>query len=139
MKLTILSPEKKITSSMEVSSVTLPGSEGQIQILPEHADMIGTLETGPFNYAPVSGEPTTGVISSGFFEIKDGAVTVAAETCETAQEIDLQRAKAAQKKAEGALSDPELDMKLFRKYELKLQRALIRQHVAMASETHASN
>lgn len=137
MKLTILSPEKKVAAAIEISSVTLPGSEGQIQILPEHADMIGTLETGPFNYVPVSGAPELGVISSGFFEIRPGEVTVAAETCELSREIDLHRAKTAQKKAEGALSDPELDMKLFRKYELKLQRALIRQQVA--SEPHSSN
>ncbi len=129
MKLTILSPEKKIAAELEVSSVTLPGSEGQIQILPEHADMIGTLETGPFIYIPTTGEQSVGVISSGFFEIKNDAVIVAAETCELAGDIDLARAKAAQKKAEGALSDPGLDMKLFRKYELKLQRALIRQHI----------
>lgn len=138
MKLTILSPEKKITAELEVSSVTLPGSEGQIQILPEHADMIGTLETGPFNYVSTASDTTVGVISSGFFEIRNGEVTVAAETCELAADIDLLRAKTAQKKAEGALSDPELDMKLFRKYELKLQRALIRQQVAGA-ESHVSN
>ncbi len=131
MKLTILSPEKKVASAVEVSSVTLPGSEGQIQILPEHADMIGTLETGPFNYVATSaGAPLIGVISSGFFEVRGGDVTVTAETCELSGDIDVSRAKSAQKKAEGALTDPELDMKLFRKYELKLQRSIIRQHVA---------
>ena len=130
MKLTILSPEKKIANEIEVSSVTLPGSEGQIQILPEHADMIGTLETGEFSYVVGAGASSRGVISSGFFEVRGGAVTVSAETCELAGDIDLTRAKTAQRKAEGALQDPELDMKLFRKYELKLQRALIRQHVA---------
>ncbi len=129
MQLTILSPEKRIATSLEVAAVTIPGSEGQIQILPGHADMIGTLETGPFIYAPVNGSKTVGVISSGFFEVKHGAVTVAAETVELASDIDLSRARTAQKKAEGALQDPELDPKLFRKYELKLQRAIIRQHV----------
>ncbi len=138
MQLSILSPEKRIATTLEVASVTVPGSEGQIQILPEHADMIGTLETGPFAYTPVGGVPTTGVISSGFFEVRKGAITIAAETVELAKEIDLSRAKTAQKKAEGALQDPELDQKLFRKYELKLQRALIRQQVASGGgpQTH---
>jgi F-type H+-transporting ATPase subunit epsilon len=130
MKLTILSPEKKIASAIEVSVVTLPGSEGQIQILDGHADMIGTLETGEFNYSPVSGPKVAGVITSGFFEVRGGNVTVSAETVELVQEIDLNRARSAQKKAENALTDPELDFKLFRKYELKLQRALVRQQVA---------
>jgi F-type H+-transporting ATPase subunit epsilon len=130
MQLSILSPEKRLVTSIEVASVTLPGSEGQIQILPEHADMIGTLETGPFAYELATGTGARGVMTSGFFEVRDGAITVAAETVELAQEIDLNRAKTAQKTAEGALKDPELDPKLFRKYELKLQRALIRQQVA---------
>jgi F-type H+-transporting ATPase subunit epsilon len=130
MQLNILSPEKRIATAIEVNSITLPGSEGQIQILPEHANMIGTVETGQFAYSPTSGNPVVGVMSSGFFEVHDGTVTVAAETCELATEIDANRAKVAQSKAEGALKDPELDPKLFRKYELKLQRALIRQHVA---------
>lgn len=130
MQLSILSPEKRIATTIDVSSVTLPGSEGQIQILPEHADMIGTIETGAFSYVPVSGPGVVGVMSSGFFEVRNGLITAAAETCELASEIDVARAKQAQSKAEGALKDPELDPKLFRKYELKLQRAIIRQQVA---------
>jgi len=130
MQLSILSPEKRIATAVEVTSVTLPGSEGQIQVLPEHADMIGTIETGTFAFTPVSGAAVFGVMSSGFFEVRAGAITVAAETCELSTEIDTARAKTAQNKAEGALKDPELDPKLFRKYELKLQRAIVRQQVA---------
>lgn len=130
MLLNILSPEKRIASAVEVSSVTLPGSEGQIQILPEHADMIGTIETGPFAYRPTSGAAVSGVLTSGFFEVRNGTITVAAETCELVDEIDVSRAKAAQSKAEGALQDPQLDPALFHKYERKLQRALIRQQAA---------
>lgn len=130
MQLSILSPEKRIATAVEVNSITLPGSEGQIQILPEHADMIGTIETGTFAYSPTSGPAVLGVMSSGFFEVRHGTITIAAETCELASEIDANRARQAQSKAEGALKDPELDPKLFRKYELKLQRALVRQQVA---------
>lgn len=130
LKLTILSPERKIADAITVQSVTLPGSEGQIQILPEHAEMIGTLETGMFSYIPASGAPVIGVISSGFFQVGHDVVTVMAETFEYSAEIDSTRAKTAQKKAENALIDPELGADLFRKYELKLQRAVIRQQIA---------
>lgn len=130
MTLTFLSPERKIAENVRVSSVLLTGSEGQIEILPGHAEMIGTLETGIFAYTPEGGTVIRGAISTGFFEVKGDHVKVMAETSEAAGEIDLARAKSAQKKAEAALSDPHLDQKLFRKYELKLQRALIRQQVA---------
>lgn len=130
LKLTILSPERKIADKIDVQSVTLPGSEGQIQILPEHAEMVGTLETGMFSYIPASGTPVIGVITSGFFEVANDMVTVMAETFEYSNEIDTARAKSAQRKSESALSDPELDPNLFRKYELKLNRAYVRQQIA---------
>jgi len=130
LKLTILSPERKIAEGITVQSATLPGSEGQIQILPEHAEMIGTLETGMFSYIPASGSPVIGVISSGFFQVANDALIVTAETFEYSSELDATRAITAQKKAENALIDPELAPALFRKYELKLQRAIIRQQIA---------
>ena len=70
------------------------------------------------------------MVSTGFFEVKSDEITLMAETIELKKEIDLQRAKNAQQKAETALLDAALDEARFRKYQLKLQRALIRQQVA---------
>lgn len=129
LTLTILSPERRLLNQLPVESVTLTGSEGQIQILPGHAPFISTLETGVFNYR-ISGEGAgTGVISSGFFEVKQNQVTVMAETLELKSEIDIPRAKSAQEKAEAMLKEAALDEHQFKKYQLKLQRALIRQQV----------
>ena len=133
LKLSLLSPERKIFENMDVTSVTVTGAEGALQLLPGHADFVSTLETGPFSYTPVvsnEDQETRGVISSGFVEVRAGRVIVSAETLEFSQEIDLDRAKAAQKKAEQALSDAQIDEVKFHKYQLKLQRALIRQQEA---------
>jgi F-type H+-transporting ATPase subunit epsilon len=130
VKLTILSPERRLLDRAEVDWVTLPGSEGQIQILPGHAAMIGTLQTGIFSYQETRGPESSGVISSGFFEVAGDDVTVTAETLELKGEIDVNRAKAAQAKAEAGLQAADLDEHRFKKYQLKLQRALIRQHFA---------
>ena len=70
------------------------------------------------------------MISSGFYEVKDDVVNVMAETVELKSELDLIRARTAQQKAEAALQDPNLEQRNFRKYQLKLQRALIRQQAA---------
>lgn len=139
MTLTFLSPERKIAENVRVSSVIVTGSEGQIEILPGHAEMIGTLEPGFFSYTPEGSAAIRGVISTGFFEVKNDQIKVMAETSETAGEIDVARAKSAQKKAEAALSDPHIDQRLFRKYELKLQRALIRQQVAALEHGNISH
>jgi len=130
LKLNVLSPERRLVESMLVDFVTLPGSEGQIQILPGHAAMIGTLNTGVLTYQAHGQEPVYAVVSTGFFEVKSDEITLMAETIELKKEIDLQRAKNAQQKAETALLDAALDEARFRKYQLKLQRALIRQQVA---------
>jgi len=130
LKLSILSPERRLVMGVEVDEVTLPGSEGQIQILPGHAAMIGTLQTGLFNYHVSGKETVVGVISSGFFEVKDDEVNVTAETIELKNEIDVDRAKKAQQLAEDTLKGADLDEKSFKKYQLKLQRSMIRQQLA---------
>ena len=130
LKLTILSPERRLLESADADEVTLNGSEGQIQILPGHAPMVGTLETGVFRYKAPGGSESVGLISAGFFEVKDDAVSVLAETLELRTEIDVSRAQRAQKGAEDALRDASLDEHSFRKYQLKLERAIIRQQLA---------
>lgn len=129
LKLTILSPERRLLENAPVTEVLLNTSEGQVQILPGHAAMMGTLETGVFSFRNVDGHVSTGIITTGFFEVHNDRVKVMAETLELQGEIDVERAKRAQKKAEDILRESDLDEHRFRKYELKLQRALIRQQL----------
>ncbi len=132
LTLSILSPERKLVQQVAVKQVVLPGSEGQIEILPGHAAMIGTLETGLFRFELDTGGSTLGVISSGFFEVQEGGgVQVLAETLELDREIDVARARKAQQLAEETLREAELDPHRFNKYQLKLQRALIRQRIGL--------
>jgi len=129
MKLNILSPERKLVTGLEVDSVMLTGAEGLIEILPGHAPMVTTLETGEFSFSG-GGKAEAGFASSGFAEVKDDEVTVLAETLELRSEIDLSRARAAQRKSEEMLQAADLDETKFRKYELKLKRSMIRQQIA---------
>jgi F-type H+-transporting ATPase subunit epsilon len=135
LKLTILSPERRLSDQVEVQAVTLPTSEGQVQVLPGHAAMIGSLVPGVYSYVTGAGAEESGFVSTGFFEVRDGKISLMAETLELKGEIDLERARTAQKKAETALLDADLDEQKFRKYQLKLQRALVRQQFATKS-TH---
>jgi F-type H+-transporting ATPase subunit epsilon len=125
--LSVYAPERRLTQDEKVHSFVVTTSKGEIQILPGHADMISALDTGHFIYTPVGKSPVRGVISSGFVNVEDGAVKVIAETLELEHEIDISRAKAAQVKAQQMLTDASLDPSAFRKYQLKLQRAVIRQ------------
>ena len=125
----ILAPERRLVQDEKVTSVTLTTAEGEIEILPGHADMVAKLETGYFAYRPQGGKEVAGVISSGFVNVENGEVRVLAETVELDYEINVSRAKLAQEAAEKMLTDASLDEKSFRKYQLKVQRAVIRQNV----------
>jgi F-type H+-transporting ATPase subunit epsilon len=127
MKLTILSPERRLVDGLDVETVTLPGSEGQIQVLAGHAPMVSSLETGVFSYKLPNGQEETGLLTTGFLEVMNDQVIVMAETLELQGEIDVSRAREAQKKAESALLDADMDEHKFRKYQLKLQRSILRQ------------
>ena len=125
--LSILAPERTLIKNESVGSLIITTSKGEIEVLPGHADMISTLETGRFIYQPTKGSKVVGVISSGFLNVENGSVKVVAETIELAGEIDLNRAKKAQLNAEKMLSEAALDEHSFKKYQLKLQRSIIRQ------------
>jgi F-type H+-transporting ATPase subunit epsilon len=127
LTLNIFSPEKKVLEGRRVSDVTLPGTEGQIQIFPGHAAMVGVLETGVLSYRLEGDAVARGVISTGLFEVAEDRVTLTVETFEMSGEVDVERARRAQIAAEKMLQDASLDEHQFRKYELKLQRALVRQ------------
>lgn len=131
MKLTILTPERKLIEGVAAEYISLRTGEGQVQILPGHAPIVATLETGPVRYKlSTQGEPVEGVVSSGFMQVSGENVEIVAETLELKEEINLGRAKAAQEKAQKVLSEGGLDAPTFRKYQLKLERSLIRQQLA---------
>ncbi len=130
MRLSIYSPSRKLLSDKDVREVHLTSSEGLIQILPGHAPILGSLDPGPFAFDPMDGSRVEGFISHGFFEVVGDVISLTAETLELKDEIDLDRARKAQAKAEEALRDPSITEGHFKKYQLKLQRSLIRQQVS---------
>lgn len=77
MELEIISPDKVIFSG-EVTSVTLPGTAGQFEVLPHHAALISSLKSGDIIYMTQKGENKIG-IDSGFAEVKADKVSVCIE------------------------------------------------------------
>jgi F-type H+-transporting ATPase subunit epsilon len=130
--LSILAPERRLVEGERAISAVLTTTEGEVEILPGHANMVAQLDSGRFSYTPRGGKPVTGVISSGFLNVENGSVKVVAETIELSSEIDVARAKLAQERAEKELSGATLSGAALRKHQLKLQRAVIRQNVGVA-------
>ncbi|MSP18245.1 MAG: ATP synthase F1 subunit epsilon [Bdellovibrionales bacterium] len=127
LKIDIVTPTKKLLDSASAESVKLPGVKGELQILEGHTELLTLLKAGPLTLVQ-DGRERKFSISYGFAEIRNNKVLVLADTVEESTTIDKKRAEAAQKKAEQALLGvlSEID---FKKQQLKLERALVRQQI----------
>jgi F-type H+-transporting ATPase subunit epsilon len=128
MKLEIVTPYKKVVD-MEVEEVTATGKLGEFGVLPGHAPFLTSLRIGELAYK-YGGKVEHMALNWGYFEIKDDNIIVLVETAEAAEEIDVERAKAAQGRAEEKLKHLTPEDKQFKIYEAALERALTRVQVA---------
>jgi len=128
MNLEIVTPYSKVLD-MEVDEVTATGKVGEFGVLPGHAPFLTSLKIGELAYKN-NGVSEHMALNWGYFEIKDDRIIVLVETAETPEAIDVERAKAAQGRAEEALKKLDPEDKQFKVYEAALERALIRVQVA---------
>jgi F-type H+-transporting ATPase subunit epsilon len=78
MKLEVISPDKKLFDG-EVKSVSLPGSDGSLGILNNHAPMISALKAGKVKITDNQGTQTNLIINGGVVEVLKNKVIVLAE------------------------------------------------------------
>jgi F-type H+-transporting ATPase subunit epsilon len=131
IELVVVTPERRLLRET-VTEVTIPGADGCLGILPGHAPLITELGIGELTYRSKSGgEPVHLAIIRGFAEVLGDRATVLAETAERPEEIDVERAERAKKRAEERLAagaaNPEID---WDRAAVALQRSLIRIQVA---------
>jgi len=135
-ELSIVTPEG--TAFQEsVSSVVLPGTEGQFGVLPGHVRFLTQLAIGEAVIQTSRG-PRFAALSDGFAEVTQEHVVVMVETCEFGSSIDVARAERAKARAEAALAAARQsahDDQLYRKEEAALRRALNRISIA-AEDRH---
>lgn len=77
MTLDILTPDRTVFSG-EATSVTLPGSQGQFQVLNDHAPLVSTLELGAVTVEGPGGQQAFRV-DGGIVEVLHNRVLVLAE------------------------------------------------------------
>ena len=136
LNLEIVTPHRTVLVE-NVDSVTLPGIEGEIGVLPEHVPLLTTLDTGIVSYSN-SGKMQVIAVHWGYAQVEGNSVSVLAELAETADEIDLQRAIDAENKAKETLFSGGLESNWKEeesrqiKYESKLKRSIVRQIVAQS-------
>ncbi len=104
LQLTIVTPEGQHFSG-EADSVTLPGAEGQMEALPNHAAMVTTLKPGELSYKVAGREPNYLAVGEGFVEITQLGITVVTDLAASESEIDENAEEEAISRARKALED----------------------------------
>lgn len=86
MQFNLVSPERSL-ASMQVTEVQIPGSDGDMTAMADHAPTITTLRPGVLKVAGPEGEAEY-VVTGGFAEIGEGGVSVLAERAVPKADVD---------------------------------------------------
>ena len=123
--LEIVTPQGLVFSE-EVDEVTAAGSEGEFGVLPGHVPFVTTLKIGILTCKKGT-ESRFFFVSWGYAEVGHDKVMILADSAEKSEEIDLERAMAARKRAEERLKHVEnVD---FARAESALERAVTRAQI----------
>ena len=98
IKFKIVTPERTVFEDT-VDQITLPTTDGEITILPNHRSYIASLKTGEL-MTKKGKEETFIYVSGGFIEFHNNEIVVLADAAERAEEIDIKIAEEAKKRAE---------------------------------------
>jgi F-type H+-transporting ATPase subunit epsilon len=125
----ILTPDGPVFKGM-VESINLPGTQGNFQVLANHAALMSALDTGEIRINDGSKKDILFAVSVGFVEVNENQVTILAESAESPDRIDLQRAIEAKKRAEERLKATNDDSIDHIRAEAALKRAINRLNLA---------
>jgi F-type H+-transporting ATPase subunit epsilon len=123
LNLEIVTPEKRAYSG-QVRFVVVPGSEGDLGILPEHMPLMSQIHPGEVQITSDSGEEFFLAVGEGFVEVTPTRVSLLTDMALTAAEIDEKDTKEALAKAEKALRDQKLAGEELATVEAALMKSL---------------
>jgi F-type H+-transporting ATPase subunit epsilon len=126
--LEIVTPNGLVVSS-NVEEAYLPGAQGDLGVLPGHAPLLTTLRMGELHYKQDK-EIRFLAVNRGFAEVTPEKTTILVDTAEPAEGIDLERARAAQARAEERLKAAPPKTPEYQEAAEALERAKVRIRVA---------
>jgi F-type H+-transporting ATPase subunit epsilon len=110
----------------DADMVTLPGTDGEMGILPHHAPLLSTLRFGVIKVR-VHGREEVFTVAGGVAEVQPDIVTILADAAENIGEIDIARAQAARDRAEEMLkAGPPPDTDAYLAIEASLRKSNLR-------------
>ncbi len=109
-----------------VSYVELPFSGGSVGVLKDHAPMLGAIEDGVVTARKENGATEFIAVNLGVANVVHNEVTLLVRTAERAENIDLPRAEAAEKRARDRLAERSANLDV-KRAQIALHRSLTRQ------------
>lgn len=104
MKLDIVSAEQEIYSDLS-EMVVVPGTNGDLGIMPQHSQLISTLKAGEVVITLQGGKQQSIYISGGIVEVQPHVVTILSDTAIREADLDEERAQEAKEHAESILGE----------------------------------
>lgn len=122
LTLELVTPEHAVAHET-VDEIEIPGADGYLGVLPGHTPLLVTLQVGELWFR--KGEQKTYLaVAFGFAEVLPDRVRVLAQVAERADEIDIDRAEAAAKRAREQISSSVGDLDLKRAQQALLKSTL---------------
>jgi F-type H+-transporting ATPase subunit epsilon len=97
-----IATQARLVEEKEIEKITIPTTCGVITVFKDHIPLIATLCPGILSIVDEKGSLTEMAVSGGFLELHDNELTILADTAERADEIDVERAEEARKRAADA-------------------------------------
>ena len=138
LTLEVVTPDRSVVTE-RVDEVEIPGADGYFGVLPGHAPLLAMLKVGELWYRQGS-EKHYLAVAFGFVEVLPDRVTILAQVAERPQDIDVERAERAKRRAEEALARPATDQQGehdFERARVAMMKSLVRLQVASRARTRA--
>lgn len=132
LQVQVVSPERILWTGEAEMVIARTIGGGDIAFLSGHAPFVGALDIGQVTIRPAEGADETVAVHGGFVEVSNDRVTILSDVAEVASQIDVERARRAEERAETALRN-EHDAEA----EAALRRARVR--LAVAGATSAAH
>lgn len=124
MQFKIITPMRTALEA-EVSSIRLPASQGEMEVLPGHAAIITSVANGELTYTCPGQQPQSLFVGGGFLQVENDNVLLVTDTALTVDEIDTTSVEKALERAQAAYRDGA--SVLDREEQTKLEAAIAKQ------------
>lgn len=128
--LEIVTPDKNFFKE-EVEMVIVRGMAGDIGIMANHTPVVTPLQIGRIRIKKANeSNYMEAAVSSGYIQVTKEKATIVVDSAEWPHEIDIQRAEASKKRAEGIIGDVDVDEADVLRAEIALKKAINRLNVS---------